>query len=121
MVKVFRVIINILMVICFLCVFILGILIVEGQGVFKYIDNSIGYIFMVLGPILVILIFGFICTILQIDDHLMYIKFAIQDIRKVIKQEENTDDNKSWKCPVCNHLNPNNAFDCRKCGYRLIK
>ena len=117
MVEIFRVIVYILMIIEFLGIFIIGFLIVEGQGVFRYIDNRIGYIIMFVGPILVILIFGFICTILKIEEHLKFIRFGTTwgDVKVAYKSDNNIDDYKSWKCSKCDHLNPNNTLKCRKC------
>jgi hypothetical protein len=35
-------------------------------------------------------------------------------------QRSREDDSRQWKCPQCQHMNPNSTYKCDQCGYNLV-
>ena len=60
---------------------------------------------------------GIIASLLMLP----VIVYSIFKRRKKTEEKWSVGDpNENWQCPQCNGYNPNNAYKCEHCGYRII-
>jgi hypothetical protein len=41
-------------------------------------------------------------------------------LKRMVGETPKFDNNNTWKCEKCGHVNPNSTYVCEKCNYRII-